>query len=361
MKYTQIGKYSVPLIGQGCASIGEDSSVDYVRNVREGIVHGLSLIDTAEVYGDGESEKVIGKAIKGLRDTVFICTKVSPNHLSYKDILLSADNSLKRLGTDVIDLYQIHWPNDDVNIDEIMDAFEHLHETKKVRYFGVSNFLPTDFEKINIRELNFVTNQIEYNLFDRFAEKGIIPYFDSLGMKTISYSPLNRGDVGGDVMNALSEKYGKTVSQIALNWLSSNGIISIPASSNIDHIMENASSCDFEMDKDDLDLITDKVRGEITYVNTSQIVVADGGYGGHKVYYTKEEALENKYDFCPSPKDIASVFLSASEDQLSYIKPVRVMDENGKLNLYEGRIRYWAWTIAFGDDRPIPIYIVKKG
>jgi diketogulonate reductase-like aldo/keto reductase len=367
MRYSVIGEDLVPLIGQGGSIIGEDPSINYDRILKTGIDNGLTFIDTAEVYTGGESEKIIGRAISKCREKVFICTKVSPNHLLFNDIISSADNSLRRLNIDTIDLYKIHWPNNLLCPDDILRAFDDLHRHGKVRYFGVSNFLPMDFEKFNTKDTrfgSFVSNQIEYNLFDRFAEIGIIPYFKNKDVKIIAYSPLNRGNICSDseeILKELSAKYHKTPAQISLNWLASHDIISVPFSSNIDHIVENATSCDFEIDEQDMDLINKEVKGKLLFKKVSEIQVAKNGFGGHKVYNTKEEALENRYNFCPSPRDISDYLLSLSREELNYIKPVRVMDENGVLNLIEGRVRYWGWNIAFGDDILLPVYIVKKG
>jgi hypothetical protein len=198
-------------------------------------------------------------------------------------------------------------------------------------------------------------------LFDRSAENGIITYFENLGIKIISHSSLNRGNIGDNILDGLSRKYNRTIYQISLNWIASRNIISIPSSSNIKHIIDNSHSCDFEIEKDDLDLITNRVMAKISYINVFNINMADQGFGNHKIYYAEKEALDNKYNFCPSPKDMANFLLSLNSYQLNLIKPVRVIDDGDKLNLYEGRIRYWGWRIAFGDTVPIPVYIIKRG
>lgn len=376
MKHTKIIATGerIPLIGQGTANVGKNQSVDYEYLIRLGIDKGMTFLDTAECYFDGKSEEIIGNAINEIRDKVFLCTKVSSENLSFNEVLKSAERSLKRLQTDVIDLYLIHWPNYKINITETMDAFEKLFCEKKVRYFGLSNFSPIEMREIydNIQHYNFggfVFNQIEYNVFDRYAEN-IVSYCQNHKMEVMSYCPLNRGLVshkgkGEEVLNNLSKKYNRSVYQISLNWISSKNVISIPSSSNYNHTVENSESLDFDMSSEDIDLLNREAKGDILYVSPYSIKAIKDGYGNRSVYYTKEEAIKNNLNFCPSPVDFANFLLTLNEEDLKAIKPVRVFLNQDKdsdkylYNLYEGRIRYWAWIIAFENNKEIPIYIIK--
>ena len=222
MRYKELGKdhIKIPVIGQGCMGIGGYFSKDLreddrqVRALRFGIELGMTLIDTAEVYGNGHSEELVGKAIQGMRDKVFVATKFSPEHNSYDDVLSSAEGSLRRLKTDYIDLYQIHWPNPNIPIDETMKAMDKLLRDGKIRYVGVSNF--------SIRELKeaeaafsgsaIASVQTEYNLFDRSIEDDILPYCQKKNIITIAYSPLDQGKIcsGSEktkVFEKIAEKY----------------------------------------------------------------------------------------------------------------------------------------------------------
>ncbi len=352
----------VAQIGQGGGNVGKDDSVDYTSVIREGIDAGLTTIDTAEVYTKGESERIIGKAIQDVREKVFLCTKISPEHLSYDEVIDAVHGSLRRLRTDHIDLYQIHWPNNLADMREVFRAFEKVYEEGEVLNFGLSNFLPMNFYGLNLSEYNFggiVTNQIEYNILTKFAEDGIIPFFRKLRMDIISYCPLNQGDIRSEIIAEVASKYGMTPHQLSLKWLSSKGVISIPSTTNKKHVIQNAESCNYNVSDDDMKTL-DTAGSSIRYIKPMNIMVVDGGYGNHKVYYTEREAIENRLEMCPSPSNLAETLLGLGAEELSCIKPVRVMEYGGEYKLHEGRLRYWAWRIAFGSLEPIPCYIIDK-
>lgn len=370
MKHIQLGGsgFSVPVIGQGGVDIGKDPSISYEYNIQQGIDYGMTLIDTAENYGDGLSESIIGKTIKGLRDKVIIATKVSSKNLSFDNVIKSAESSLKRLSIDCIDLYQIHWPNRDIDIEETMRAFETLYDVGKIKFAGFSNFLPMEIEASKHKERSFngfASNQVEYNLFDRFAERFVLPYCRQHGLSVICYCPLARGQACGEdhfpKLKKIGEKYNKTAFQIALNWLvSQQGIIAIPFSANVQHIRSNAEAADFQMSDEDTGFITRTISGEIIYANVNEIQVIEGGFRNYRVYRTVEEAIENRFDSCPSPMDLAEFLSSLKEEEIGAIKPIRAIgskSDHYKYDLIEGRVRYWAWVIAFGSEREIPLYL----
>lgn len=373
MQHKELGKSSIkiPAIGQGCMGIGgylsKDSYQDdsQVKALRLGIELGMTFIDTAEVYGDGHSEEVVAAAIEGIRDNVFIATKVSPEHLSYNALLHSAEGSLRRLNTDYIDLYQVHWPNPRVPITQTMRAAERLLKEGKIRYVGVSNFSLKQLKQAQTAfcEDKIVSVQLEYNLFDRTIENSILPYCEDKGITVIAYSPLDQGRIAGgdekaEALQSIANKYDRTTGQVALNWLISHpSVVAIPKSVNPEHIKENASSADFDLTAEDVDRISKIFTQECKYVPTDKIRVVTSGQGNRKVYQTVGQAVENKLGFVPSPLDLAQ-----SLEEQEVLKPVRVIpstDKTGKYvyDLIEGRIRYWAWVIAFGSRRPIPAYV----
>jgi diketogulonate reductase-like aldo/keto reductase len=373
MKYKELGKKhtKIPAIGQGCMGIGGYLSRDalqddnQIKALRLGIELGMTFIDTAESYGKGHSEELVGRAIEGIRDNVFIATKVSPEHLSYDALLQSAEGSLRRLNTDYIDLYQVHWPNPQVPINETIRAMEQLVRERKIRYIGVSNFSLKELKEAQaaISEYEIVSIQVEYNLFDRTIENSILPYCESEGITTIAYSPLDQGKIASgeeriERLRLIAGKYNVTTAQVALNWLISHpSVIAIPKATNPDHIRENASSADFELSDEDFKEISKIFAQECVYVPTDRIRVIMGGQGNRQVYQTVEEAIENKLGFVPSPVDLAQ---DIREGEV--LKPVRVIrsaDKTGKYDydLIEGRIRYWAWVIAHSGEKPIPVYI----
>jgi len=192
MRYKILGNTNenVPAVGQGCMGIGgylsrDDSRAEsHVTALKTGIELGMNFIDTAEDYGAGHSEELVGRAIKGIRDKVFIATKVSPQNLHSSDLLQSAEGSLRRLGTDYIDLYQIHWPNSQILIEETMSAMTRLLEEGKIRYIGVSNFSLSELKEAQraLPRQKIISTQVEHSLMDRTIEVDTLPYCERNGI-----------------------------------------------------------------------------------------------------------------------------------------------------------------------------------
>lgn len=356
----------VAAIGQGCMGIGGELALDTTRDqeqvaaLRLGIDLGMTFIDTAEGYGKGHSEELIGQAIRQQRERAFIATKFSPENNGYDDVLRAAERSLARLQTDYIDLYQVHWPNPAIPIEETMRAMEQLVRDGKVRYVGLSNFSVPELKAAAsaVDELAIVSNQVEYNLFDRFIEKQILPHCVANGISLVAYSPLDKGRVstGDAVLEKIGSRYGKTAAQVTLNWLIHQpNVIVIPKATNSNHLRENATSADFSMTDEEYREIGMAFSVEPALVPVDKISVSIQGEGARKVYQTLEEALKNELHFSPSPKQLADEILKGEP-----IKPVRLVSaESDRFDLIEGRIRYWAWVIAHGGVVPIPALIRK--
>ncbi len=230
-----------------------------VEPLKIGISLGASLIDTAEMY---RTEEVVGRAISSLdRRSVFIATKVWPNHLHHDDLLKAAEASLRRLNIKTIDLYQIHWPNPEVEISESIGAMEELVRMGKVRFIGVSNFSVEQVEEAQdaLSSEKIVSNQVEYNLSDRRIERDLLPYAISKGMTIIAYSPLERGSSlrnRGRVSKLLDEiasKYKKTRAQVILNWITSKqNVVAIPKADRGEHVRENCGASGWRLSPEDL-------------------------------------------------------------------------------------------------------------
>jgi diketogulonate reductase-like aldo/keto reductase len=360
----------IPIVGQGMgiggflaknATYGDK----HIRALRTGIDLGMVLVDTAEEYGLGKAEEILGKAIEGIREEVFISTKFSPQHNSRNDVLRACEGSLRRLKTDYIDLYQPHWPNPKVPLEETVQAMEWLVKEGKVRYVGVSNFSLSELKEARaaLTETVVASVQVEYNLFDRSIEDNILPYCEREQITTIAYSPLDRGRIGGgddraSALQAIANKYGKTPAQITLRWLTINPtVVVIPNATNEMHVRENASSADFDLAEGDFEEISKVFRNQCVNVQTDSIKVYTGDDGSGKVYLTIEEAIENKFNLTPSP-----IELSEDIKKGDTIKPVRLkrsVDKSGKVeyDLIEGRVRYWAWVIAHNGKVAIPAYV----
>lgn len=369
MKYKVIGKkgQKIPVVGQGTGIGGNRVKTTrytdkHVRALRLGIDLGMTLIDTAEEYGEGCAEEIIGRAIKDIRAKVFIATKFSPEHNSYNYVIKSAENSLRRLKTDYIDLYQIHWPNPKIPIEETMKAMERLLNDGKIRYIGVCNFSLNGLKEAQtvLTNKRIVSIQVEYNLLDRSIEKNILPYCEENNLIAVAYSPLEQGRIasGQDrlpVLRAIAEKYGATLAQVALSWLIAHRtVIVIPNATSEKHIFENARSVDFELSNEDISQISSVFQQECHYIPADRIRV----FSSQGASQTIEDALANKMGNIPSPLD-----LSREIQNGEVIKPLRVIlttDTSGRYDydLVEGKIRYWAWVIAHNKGEvPMPVYI----
>jgi aryl-alcohol dehydrogenase-like predicted oxidoreductase len=367
MKFKALGAtgISVPAIGQGTMGIGgrferdASSDAECIRLLRLGVDLGLTLIDTAEVYGEGHAEELVGVALRGLRDRGVVATKFSPEHSTYEGVIRAAEGSLRRLMTDYIDLYQVHWPNPQVPIEDTMRAMEKLVDDGKVRFVGLSNFSASQTRRAQqCLRAPLVALQQEYNLFERTVEETLLPYCHANTVTLLAYSPLAQGkiwtnDEKGRRLSQIAGKYGSSVSQLALAWLIRDpSVVAIPKASKEDHIRENAEALECEMDAADCDEISKLFTVDIRHIPTDLIEVADAS--DRKVYKTLEEAMENRFHLVPSPMELAEE-IRAGE----MLKPIKLRcSPNGeRYQLLEGRVKYWAWVIAHDGNVPIPARI----
>ena len=237
-----------------------------VEPLRRGIDLGAFLIDTAEMY---RTEDVVGQAISGIRDQVFIATKVLGSHLRYDQVLRAAEASLRLLEVDCIDLYQVHWPNSSVPIRETMRAMETLADSGRVKFIGVSNFSVKEMEEARsvMSKYPIVSNQVLYSLKRRGIERELLPYCQRNQITVLAYTPLADGslapgpsagprrrtlaqaarlvgrDQGIQVLQQVAAEVGKTPAQVALNWcISRPGVIAIPKSNSLDRTEENCGA-----------------------------------------------------------------------------------------------------------------------
>ena len=234
--------------------------------LRTGIALGACLIDTAEIYG---TEEIVGEAIRNVRDRMFVATKVSPQHFKPADLLRAADKSLQRLKTDYIDLYQLHWPNDAVPIEETMAAMEELVNMGKVRFIGVCNFSLARLQRAQaaLVKRRIVSNQMPYNLVDRSIEINLLPYCQKNHITLIAYSPFARGidnikrkDPAG-ILGKVAAIAGKTEAQVALNWcIGKEMVIAIPKAASIEHVVENCNASGWRLSADQVRLLEDTFR-----------------------------------------------------------------------------------------------------
>jgi len=243
---------------------GEDGDV---RALRLGLELGMRFVDTAEVYGHGHSEEVVAVAVREQRGSVLIATKVSAENLSYERLIRSCEASLRRLKTDYIDLYQVHWPNPRIPIAETMKAMEKLVGEGRVRQIGVSNFSVQQTREAQeaLSKNSLASNQVEYSLAERSIEKDLLPYCTKEHVTVIAYSPVARGHIPGSgreerwrILDRIASKYGKTRTQVALNWLiCKEPVVAIPKAANLEHVKENAGSVGWMLKKGDQDALAE--------------------------------------------------------------------------------------------------------
>jgi diketogulonate reductase-like aldo/keto reductase len=233
--------------------------------LKRGLEMGASFIDTAESYG---SEEAVGEAIRGIRDRVFLATKVSPKHFSAAEFRRAVEGSLRRLGTDRVDLLQLHEPNPQVPIEDTMGAMAALIDEGKIRFAGVSNFSVEQLQSAQkaLGKHAIVANQVRYNLVDRTIESGLLPYCQANGVTVIAYCPLARGldrildcDPTG-VLREVAAENGRSIPQVALNWcLCRDGVVAIPKGSSIEHVVENCGASDFRLNESQLSRIDSRI------------------------------------------------------------------------------------------------------
>lgn len=209
--------------------------------LRRGLDLGLSLIDTAEMYGDGLAEQLVAEAIAGRRDEVFLVSKAYPWHAGAQSLPLACQNSLRRLRTDRLDLYLLHWRGD-VPLAETVEAMERLRDAGMIRHWGVSNFSVQDMDELMAAGgWRCATNQILYNLTRRGPEFDLLPWLQGRGMPAMAYSPVEQGRLAQDPgLQRIGPGLGLTPVQLALAWvLNRPGMIAIPKAGSVDHVSQN--------------------------------------------------------------------------------------------------------------------------
>jgi diketogulonate reductase-like aldo/keto reductase len=261
--------FELPVFGFGTWAVGgreirdpdNDDKAD-INAIRTAIELGITHIDTAEIYAGGHAEELVAEAINGFnRSKLIIVTKVSPEHLHYDDLINSAMKSLKRLRTDYIDIYLIHSPNLSIDIRETMEAMDYLVEKKYIRNIGVSNFDVGQFIEAQENTANkIVCNQVYYNLIHREpVTDDSLEYAQKNDVMIVAWRPIEKGLFSRakfDILGKLSKKYGKTGSQIAINWLiSQENVVTISKSRNTIHLKENLGALDWKMETSDIDLL----------------------------------------------------------------------------------------------------------
>jgi diketogulonate reductase-like aldo/keto reductase len=250
----------IPVLGQGTWNMGESPSErdEELSSLRLGLDLGLTLIDTAELYGDGTAEELVAEAIGGRRDDVFLVSKVMPANATRHGTKEACERSLKRLRTDRIDLYLLHWRGW-LPLAPTIEAFGELRDAGKIRHWGVSNFDAVELaEVITVAGGDAVeADQVLYNLAHREIEFELLPWCRDRGVVVMAYSPIDRGAlVFNDVVVEIAEKHDVAPAQVALAWvLRHDDVCAIAKASIHEHVRENAAALQLELDREDLELL----------------------------------------------------------------------------------------------------------
>lgn len=250
----------VPALGLGTWYMGEKNGArsNEVNAIRAGLDLGMTLIDTAEMYGGGGAEEVVGEAIEGRRDNLFIVSKVYPHNASRRGAVDACERSLRRLRTDRIDLYLLHWRGS-IPLQETVETFEQLKADGKIRHWGVSNFDPADMAELRALDSggHCATDQVLYHLDERGIEWELLPDCGRAGIPVMAYSPLGQGGILFEpALQQIGDKHGASPAAVAIAWtLRHPHVISIPKSADVGRVKQNAQAGEIALDDEDLALL----------------------------------------------------------------------------------------------------------
>jgi diketogulonate reductase-like aldo/keto reductase len=248
----------VPVLGQGTWHFAEDPRrrSEEIAALRAGLDLGISIIDTAEMYADGAAEELVADAVGGHRDRVFLVSKVLPNHASRRGTVAACESSLKRLRTDRLDLYLLHWRGS-VPVQDALEAFEALVSAGKIRYWGVSNFDVKEMEELFQLSSgkHSATDQVVYNLTRRGIEWDLLPWCKEHRITIMAYSPIEQGELlKHAALKGIAERHRATPAQVALAWvLRLDGVIAIPKAGKPSHVRENYDALKLSLTDKDLE------------------------------------------------------------------------------------------------------------
>jgi diketogulonate reductase-like aldo/keto reductase len=246
----------LPVLGQGTWYMGEDPARrdDEIAALRLGLDLGMNLIDTAEAYGNGASEELVCEAVDGDREQVFLVSKVLPQHASRRGTVAACEGSLRRLGTDRIDLYLLHWRGD-VPLDETLEAFTALVRAGKIRHWGVSNFDVSDMEDLLAAGSgsHVAVDQVLYNPGRRGIEWDLLPWCRKRHIPVMAYSPIEQGRLADHPqLRRIADRHGATPAQVALAWVLQQDVCAIPKASATAHVRENHAALELRLAETDL-------------------------------------------------------------------------------------------------------------
>ena len=342
------------------ADIPRAAKIAVIRRATE---RGIGGIDTAAGYGD--SERLVGEALRGATSSVPVATKVSPENLRHQSVIRSCERSLLNLQTDHIDLLQVHWPNPEIPLEETLDALALLRQQGKIGNIGLCNYTLAAVKRAqaHLGDVPLSSIQMEFNLHERSIEdSGLFDHALRHDMLVLAYSPLDQGQlhlVKGDkrqVLADMARKHNASLPAIILAFLMHrDGVVPIVRTTSLAHLDSNIDATGLSLSDADYACLEAAFPVDVHHVPTSEISIALDGEWNHDVYVTLEEAMENAHGMVPSPADLAKTMTDRE-----LLKPVRLRRSatGTGYELVAGRIRYWAWVIAhLPETATIPAYI----
>lgn len=360
MKYIEVDslnmKVSQLALGVNKTGPKKNSSVGFEQNriyfYHMAMSKGINLFDTAELYGGGYSEELLGKALQGRRQKAIICSKFNAKNSDKKKLRLSLENSLRRLKTDYIDFYLSHWPNPTIQPQSLIGSLKKFQKEGKIRAFGIGNAVFSEVENFNSENNNdFFVVENEFNLLEKQSLERTIPFCRANGHLFMAYSPFLQGTTlkFKNKINYLIDKYSCTKHQLMLSWVFDKQVVSIVRTLNEKHLDENIASTNLCLSAEDKQILENSMGLKKTTVNIDEIKI------DNRAYATLDEAIKNKIDLIPSP-----YLLSKRLGNNFELSPLRTFFRNGKYEIlddyyYSEIKKYWAWKIC--NRKEIEVYI----
>lgn len=369
--HTSLHPMNLPLIGQGAGHKGGNYKTfrfdlpKLAKSIRWGVENGMDFIDTAENYGNGRSEIVIGTAIADIRNEIKIASKFSTNHHAFNEIIDSLHKSLIRLKVSYLDLYQMHWPNKAIPLDETLEALWQLKKDGKILEVGLCNVNKNQLcDAIEIAKRNgekIFSVQIKFNLNETFAYSQIEELCRIHRIRIIAYSPIRNvltvSEKKYSLLNRIAEEVGATPVQVALNWVISHPLVTaIPESSKLEHITELARANRFQLSVNQIQDLTDNFKPKILNINVNSIFSKNTRRKSIGLGLKKSQIEIFSEDFCPSIIDLSDEIKSGDFLQPITVKPIEGVKD--KFEILDGELRFWAFVYCHGPESMIPAIIL---
>jgi aryl-alcohol dehydrogenase-like predicted oxidoreductase len=365
---TKISAVALGASGTGTAERATlESDAARIELFRAALELGINVFDTAELYGGGYSEKLLGRAFSHCRESVFICSKFNPCNASMTGIARAVEGSLRRLGTDYIDLYQIHWPTPFIDFSQTWSALSRLLDDGKIRHFGVGNCSYQEFlEYQSLSGEQVAAVELPFNIAEPAAIKSFLSWSRNPGKRIFAYSPLRQGRLcrcpkETNLVDIILKRQGISENQLVLAWvLSHPGVIPVFQTSRLEHLKANLEALKVTLEPEEVSMLEKAYTEPPEKIPLSKIKI--GKLDSRDGYSSCMEALENRFDWIPSPALLAERIRRGF-----YPPPLRLVGPDDMqfycLDSYDfsGEMKkYWAWRLVNEEEANVPAYISRS-